>query len=136
DLAWTREQRKNAAKEAIVRVGLQGREGNYPSQLSGGQQQRVAIARALVTNPAILLADEPTGNLDSRTSEEIMGIFQDLNDEGKTIVLITHEPDIAQHAKRVVTVRDGRIQHDEHVNQVRVERKGIAAPVAPTIAAR
>ena len=136
DLAWTREQRRNAAKEAIVRVGLAGREGNYPSQLSGGQQQRVAIARALVTNPAILLADEPTGNLDSRTSEEIMGIFQDLNDEGKTIVLITHEPDIAQHAKRVVTVRDGRIQHDEYVNQVRVERKGIAAPVAPTVAAR
>jgi putative ABC transport system ATP-binding protein len=88
--------------------------------LSGGQQQRVAIARALVTNPAILLADEPTGNLDSRTSVEIMGIFQALNDEGKTIVLITHEPDIAQHAKRVVHVKDGKIQQDEKIEQHRV----------------
>ncbi|HEY2091355.1 MAG TPA: ATP-binding cassette domain-containing protein, partial [Thermoanaerobaculia bacterium] len=114
----------------LHRVGLAGREGNHPSQLSGGQQQRVAIARALVTNPAILLADEPTGNLDSRTSEEIMGIFQKLNDDGKTVVLITHEPDIAQHAKRVVTVRDGLIHGDERVNQLRVEAKGIAPPVA------
>jgi phosphonate transport system ATP-binding protein len=100
-------------------------------QLSGGQQQRVAIARALVTDPAMLLADEPTGNLDSRTSEEIMGIFQSLNDNGKTVVLITHEPDIAQHAKRVVTVRDGVIQHDETIQQHRVDVRGIAAPVAP-----
>src|SRR5690242_16885135 len=115
ELGWSRGKRRRAALEALHRVGLQGREGNQPSQLSGGQQQRVAIARALVTNPAILLADEPTGNLDSRTSEEIMGIFQQLNDEGKTVVLITHEPDIAQHAKRVVTVRDGLIQHDEMV---------------------
>ena len=91
----------------------------------------MAIARALVTQPALLLADEPTGNLDSRTSMEIMGIFQELNDEGKTIVLITHEQDIAQHATRVVTVRDGRIQHDERIQQHRVERQGIAAPVAP-----
>ena len=97
-------------RRALQRVGLAGREGHYPSQLSGGQQQRVAIARALVTNPAILLADEPTGNLDSRTSEEIMGIFQQLNDSEKTVVLITHEPDIARHAKRVVHVRDGRIR--------------------------
>jgi len=131
DTAPGKKDRDAAAKEALHRVGLAGREGNYPSQLSGGQQQRVAIARALVTNPAILLADEPTGNLDSRTSLEIMGIFQDLNDEGKTIVLITHEADIAQHAKRVVTVRDGLIQHDERIEQNRVERRGIAAPVAP-----
>ena len=131
DLALSKKQRHEVAREALHRVGLAGREGNYPSQLSGGQQQRVAIARALVTNPAILLADEPTGNLDSRTSIEIMGIFQDLNDEGKTVVLITHEPDIAQHAKRVVHVRDGLIQQDEFVQQHRVERQGIAAPVAP-----
>ena len=130
ELGWTREQRHNAAHEALTRVGLAGREKNQPSQLSGGQQQRVAIARALVTNPAMLLADEPTGNLDSRTSEEIMAIFQALNDSGKTVVLITHEPDIAQHAKRVVTVRDGRIQQDEKVDQLRVAAKGIEPPVA------
>jgi len=130
ELGWTRVQRHKAAHEALTRVGLAGREKNQPSQLSGGQQQRVAIARALVTNPAMLLADEPTGNLDSRTSEEIMTIFQALNDSGKTVVLITHEPDIAQHAKRVVTVRDGRIQQDEKVEQRRVSGQGIAAPVA------
>jgi putative ABC transport system ATP-binding protein len=120
EFGWTSAQRHAAARAAIERVGLAGREGHYPSQLSGGQQQRVAIARALVTNPAILLADEPTGNLDSRTSEEIMGIFQQLNDDGKTVVLITHEPDIAQYAKRIVHVRDGRIQNDESVEQRRV----------------
>ncbi|MBV8545342.1 MAG: ABC transporter ATP-binding protein [Acidobacteria bacterium] len=131
DLGWSREERHKAAMNALQRVGLKGREHNHPSQLSGGQQQRVAIARALVTDPAMLLADEPTGNLDSRTSEEIMGIFQSLNDSGKTVVLITHEPDIAQHAKRVVTVRDGLIQHDEQVKQLRVNASGIAAPAAP-----
>ncbi|HEX7150609.1 MAG TPA: ABC transporter ATP-binding protein [Thermoanaerobaculia bacterium] len=134
DMTMTRVERREAARNSLHRVGLAGREGNHPSQLSGGQQQRVAIARALVTNPAILLADEPTGNLDSRTSEEIMAIFQELNDAGKTVVLITHEPDIAQHAKRVVHVRDGRIQQDERVPQLRVERKGIEAPVAPKAA--
>jgi putative ABC transport system ATP-binding protein len=117
EFGWSRDQRKKAALNSLRRVGLAGREHSQPSQLSGGQQQRVAIARALVTNPAILLADEPTGNLDSKTSEEIIGIFQQLNDSGKTVVLITHEPDIAQHAKRVVHVRDGRIQQDERVNQ-------------------
>jgi putative ABC transport system ATP-binding protein len=122
ELGWPREQRRKAALESLHRVGLAGRENNQPSQLSGGQQQRVAIARALVTHPAIVLADEPTGNLDSRTSEEIMAIFQGLNDEGKTIVLITHEPDIARHAKRVVHVRDGRIQEDERIQQHRVQR--------------
>jgi len=121
ELGWSKQQRRKAALDALHRVGLQGRENNQPSQLSGGQQQRVAIARALVTNPAIVLADEPTGNLDSKTSVEVMGIFQGLNDEGKTIVLITHEPDIAQHAKRVVHVRDGVIQSDERVQQIRVK---------------
>jgi putative ABC transport system ATP-binding protein len=120
DFGWSRQQRHQAALDALHRVGLKGREQNQPSQLSGGQQQRVAIARALVTNPAILLADEPTGNLDSRTSEEIMGIFQQLNESGKTIVLITHEQDIAQHAKRIVHVRDGSIQQDERIKQVAV----------------
>jgi putative ABC transport system ATP-binding protein len=119
EFGWSREQRRKAALEALHRVGLQGREQNQPSQLSGGQQQRVAIARALVTDPAIVLADEPTGNLDSHTSEEIMGIFQTLNDEGKTIVLITHEPDIAEHAKRIVHVRDGVIQQDQRIAQRR-----------------
>jgi len=126
ELGWSGRQRHEAARNAIARVGLAGREHHYPSQLSGGQQQRVAIARALVTNPAILLADEPTGNLDSRTSEEIMGIFQQLNDDGKTVVLITHEPDIAQFAKRIVHVRDGRIQDDELNEQKRVHVRGAA----------
>ena len=123
DLTLSRQQRRDAARESLHRVGLAGREGHYPSQLSGGQQQRVAIARALVTNPAIVLADEPTGNLDSRTSIEIMGIFQELNDEGKTVVLITHEADIAQYAKRIVHVRDGKIEKDERIEQHRVNTK-------------
>jgi putative ABC transport system ATP-binding protein len=129
ELGWSGAQRRKAAVDSLHRVGLAGREGNHPSQLSGGQQQRVAIARALVTNPAMLLADEPTGNLDSRTSEEIMAIFQELNDNGKTVVLITHEADIAQFAKRIVSVRDGRIQHDDRIEQNRVARRGIEAPV-------
>ncbi len=131
DLGWSREKRRKAAMDALARVGLQGRENSHSSQLSGGQQQRVAIARALVTDPAMLLADEPTGNLDSRTSEEIMGIFQSLNDSGKTVVLITHEPDIAQHARRIVTVRDGLIQHDDKVEQLRAGTHGIAPAVPP-----
>src|SRR5690606_10690763 len=103
------------AAEALARVGLGERLDHHPSELSGGQQQRVAIARALVTQPTVLLADEPTGNLDSRTSVEIMALFQELNDQGITVMLVTHEPDIASYAKRIVEVRDGRIRRDEPV---------------------
>ncbi len=109
--------RVRRAIDALTVVGLGDRVEHFPSQLSGGQQQRVAIARALVNRPAILLADEPTGNLDSRTSVEIMQIFQDLNRQGLTIVLVTHEPDIARYAKRTVVFRDGRIRRDEPVEQ-------------------
>ncbi len=106
-------KRREKAHKAISEVGLEGREHHHPSQLSGGEQQRVAIARALVNQPAILLADEPTGNLDSKTSEEIMGIFQRLNQGiGITIIMITHEPDIASFAKRDILFRDGRIVDD------------------------
>jgi putative ABC transport system ATP-binding protein len=119
DLGISSYERARRARQALARVGLAGREDHYPSQLSGGQQQRVAIARALVTDPAILLADEPTGNLDTRTSEEIIGIFQDLNDAGKTVILITHETDIAAHAKRVIYLRDGLIWRDERIVQTR-----------------
>ncbi|HEY0394550.1 MAG TPA: ABC transporter ATP-binding protein [Candidatus Elarobacter sp.] len=102
-------------------VGLGEKARAYPAQLSGGQMQRVAIARAVVHRPAVVLADEPTGNLDSRTSEEIIGIFQELNDAGKTVVLITHEPDIAAHSKRVVYVRDGVVWRDERIVQMRAQ---------------
>jgi len=112
-----KEQRLARAAEVLTMVGLGERLGHFPSQLSGGQQQRVAIARALVNQPAILLADEPTGNLDSRTSVEIMQIFQDLNDRGLTIVVVTHESDIAQYAKRIVVFRDGRVRHDDPVKE-------------------
>ncbi|MCI0443090.1 ABC transporter ATP-binding protein [bacterium] len=106
------DQMRERAKECLVRVGLEGRGDRLPSQLSGGQQQRVAIARALVNDPAIVLADEPTGNLDTKTSSEVMQTLQKLNEEGKTIVLITHELDIAKFAKRVITLRDGLIISD------------------------
>jgi putative ABC transport system ATP-binding protein len=110
-----KEDRLERAKRALQMVGLGERMEHFPSQLSGGQQQRVAIARALVNQPSILLADEPTGNLDSRTSVEIMQIFQDLNDRGLMVVLVTHEPDIAHYAKRSIVFRDGKIRHDEPV---------------------
>src|SRR5690242_19381304 len=112
-----KEQRMARAKEVLELVGLGSRMDHFPSQLSGGQQQRVAIARALVNQPAILLADEPTGNLDSRTSVEIMQIFQTLNENGLTIVLVTHEPDIARFARRTIVFRDGKIRRDEPVKE-------------------
>jgi putative ABC transport system ATP-binding protein len=109
-------ERKRRAQEALEAVGLAGRENNHPNQLSGGQQQRVAIARALVNHPTIILADEPTGALDSRTSVEVMEIFQRLNRErGITLLLVTHEHDIAEYAQRVVIFRDGKIRSDEPV---------------------
>ena len=120
DGALSPSDRLERARAALRRVGLAGREDHHPSQLSGGQQQRVAIARALITDPAILLADEPTGNLDSRTSEEIMAIIQGLNEEGKSVILITHEADIAQFARRAVQMRDGRVVADEPVRGRRV----------------
>jgi putative ABC transport system ATP-binding protein len=108
-------ERRKRAVEALTVVGLADRMQHFPSQMSGGQQQRVAVARALVNRPSILLADEPTGNLDSRTSVEIMQVFQELNDKGLTIVLVTHEHDIAQFAKRVLVFRDGRIRKDDRL---------------------
>ncbi|HTM90616.1 MAG TPA: ABC transporter ATP-binding protein [Terriglobales bacterium] len=110
-----KEERLQRAREALRIVGLADRMDHFPSQLSGGQQQRVAIARALVNRPSILLADEPTGNLDSRTSVEIMDVFQELNESGLTIVLVTHEPDISRFAKRTLLFRDGKIRRDEPV---------------------
>ena len=105
-------ERESIARAQLASVGLADRATHRPSELSGGQQQRVAIARALVNDPAVLLADEPTGNLDSQTSEEIMTLFHDLNDQGRTIIMVTHDPTIAGHAKRVIRVLDGRIQSD------------------------
>jgi len=112
--------RERRAREALDHVGLSDRADHFPSQLSGGQQQRVAIARALVNLPRILLADEPTGNLDSRTSVEVIEIFQRLNASGLTIILVTHEPDIAQFAKREIVFRDGQIRRDDVVEVPRV----------------
>ncbi|HRC76461.1 MAG TPA: ABC transporter ATP-binding protein, partial [Kouleothrix sp.] len=106
------DERRARAQQALEQVGLGERMHHRPQELSGGQQQRVAIARALITRPALLLADEPTGNLDSRASEEIMALFEQLNRQGITIVLVTHEPNIAAHAARVLTVRDGLLDSD------------------------
>lgn len=105
-------ERRERAEEALRRVGLGDRMDHKPNEMSGGQKQRVAIARALVNNPAIILADEPTGNLDSISSQEIMGIFQTLNDDGVTVLIVTHEPDIAEHTKRIVTFADGWLTSD------------------------
>ncbi len=109
-------KRKKIAKEALDRVGLGDRVNHRPNELSGGQRQRVAIARALVNNPKIILADEPTGNLDTRTGEEIMEIFENLHDNGNTIILVTHEEYIAEHTNRIIRLRDGKVERDESLN--------------------
>ena len=112
-------ERHEQARNALTRVGLGDRMHHYSNQMSGGQQQRVAIARALVSNPKVILADEPTGNLDSVTSVEVMAIFQQLRDSGITIVLVTHEPDIARYAARVVVMKDGKVQSDKRQEPLR-----------------
>ena len=106
-------ERKTAAEEVLERVGLADRGDHLPSELSGGQRQRVAIARALVTRPSILLADEPTGNLDSQTTKEILSLFDELHAEGQTIIVVTHEPDVAAHGTRTIRLLDGRIESDQ-----------------------
>jgi len=120
-LLYDRSKRKIAirktAEEALERVGLGDRMDHEPNELSGGQQQRVAIARALVTNPSILLADEPTGNLDSKTSVEVLTLFQELHNQGMTVLLITHESDVAHCTQRIIELRDGKIIHDKHIQQ-------------------
>ncbi|MDB4906404.1 MAG: transporter related protein [Gemmatimonadetes bacterium] len=111
------DERKKRAKEALARVQLDHRMDHRPNELSGGQRQRVAIARALVNRPSILLADEPTGNLDSQTSEEIMRVFEELATQGQTVIMVTHEPDIASHARRVIVLRDGEVATDDRREQ-------------------
>lgn len=108
-------ERRERAEHALIDVGLQDRMHHKPNELSGGQRQRVAIARALVTNPSIILADEPTGNLDSKTGEEIMTLFSEIHDKGNTIILVTHEEYIAEHAARIIRLRDGLVEKDEKV---------------------
>jgi putative ABC transport system ATP-binding protein len=113
----SREERREMALESLRQVGLSDRVHHKPNELSGGQRQRVAVARALVNNPSILLADEPTGNLDSKTGVEILGLFQHLADQGNTMILVTHEEEVAQHAQRILRIRDGLIASDERVQK-------------------
>ena len=121
------DQRRERATEALERVQLGERINHRPNELSGGQRQRVAIARALVNRPSILLADEPTGNLDSTTSEEIMRVFEGLAEQGQTVIMVTHEPDIAAHARRVIVLRDGMVASDDK-RATFIKAVGIQAP--------
>jgi putative ABC transport system ATP-binding protein len=116
-------ERKERAKKALEDVGLGDRIHHKPNELSGGQRQRVAVARALVTNPSIILADEPTGNLDSKTGEEIMGLFNEIYEAGNTIILVTHEEYIAEHAARIIRIKDGYIENDEYVTKRYIPKK-------------
>lgn len=120
-------ERKEAAKDTLIKVGLGDRIHHKPNELSGGQRQRVALARALVTQPSIILADEPTGNLDSKTGEEIMVLFNDIHEQGNTIILVTHEEYIAKHAKRIIRIRDGMIESDEPVEDRYVPNNKVEA---------
>lgn len=123
----SKEDRKERARQALINVGLGNRIDHKPNELSGGQRQRVAVARALINNPSIILADEPTGNLDTKTSIEIMGLIEDIHAKGNTIILVTHEEDIAQHAHRIVRMRDGLVEKDyENPNIITVDRSKIA----------
>jgi putative ABC transport system ATP-binding protein len=110
-----KDERRERAFQALEQVGLSDRAGHKPNELSGGQRQRVAVARALVTRPSIILADEPTGNLDSKTGEDIMRLFRELRDQGNTLIVVTHEEDIARHAERIVRIKDGLVEHDEFI---------------------
>jgi len=116
-------ERKERAKESLAHVGLGDRMHHRPNELSGGQRQRVAIARALVTRPSIILADEPTGNLDTKTGEDIMALFNEIYEQGNTIILVTHEEYIAEHAERILRIRDGLIERDEHVKERFIPKK-------------
>ncbi|HXH60816.1 MAG TPA: ABC transporter ATP-binding protein [Fimbriimonadaceae bacterium] len=126
--------RRERAKSALVRVGLESRMDHKPNELSGGQQQRVAIARAIVNDPVLILADEPTGNLDTRTSHEIMALFQELNKQGKTIVIVTHEREIAEHCGRIIHFRDGKVETDDRVHTPVDARKTLESLPAETLA--
>ncbi|GAB2976844.1 ABC transporter ATP-binding protein [Mucilaginibacter puniceus] len=119
-----KEDRQSRAKKALENVGLGNRIDHRPNELSGGQRQRVAVARALINNPSIILADEPTGNLDTKTSIEIMGLVEDIHAKGNTIILVTHEEDIAQHAHRIVRMRDGLVEKDYQNTDIQTVRKG------------